>query len=266
MDKKAIGIMGSGLGGLTVMKELMKQLPNEELIYLGDTKHCPYGEKTPQELVQYVNEIADFLVAKGIKMLVLACNTATVVALAALQERLAIPVIGMLEPASIAALQATSQMNIGVIATQATVRTKKYTQTLQEINPDVRVVERACPAFVTLVEQGLSHTKEAYAVAYEDLQIFRKKQVDTLILGCTHFPMMKESIQKAVGQAKLIDPAFLVAQTVAQTIKQKDLQNNIQNPKHQIYITKEEPLFEELANLWLQSEFEVKVVDVDAKR
>lgn len=263
MKTKAIGIMDSGLGGLTVMKALMKYLPNEDIIYLGDTLHCPYGTKKPADIQRYVYDIANFLVTKDIKMLILACNTATVMALPLLEEELSIPVIGMIDAASLAAIEATKTKRIGVIATFATVQSKKYTEVLKTL-ADVKVVEQACPTFVTIVEQGLSQKKQAYTEAKKVLAPLNKEKIDTLILGCTHFPMMKSAIQSAVKDVKLIDPAQNVAREAMQILEKLELLNPVSKKgNYELYITKANPLFKNLAKMWLGADFELKEVIVD---
>ena len=266
MNNQAIGVLDSGLGGLTVMRALMHLLPHENIIYVGDTLHCPYGEKTPKQIEKYVTEIADFLVAKKIKLLVLACNTATVLTLELLQQRLSIPVIGMINAASYAALQTSQTRKIGVIATEATVQTAKYTKTLRELDSDSQIIEQACPVFVRLVEQGLSHTEEAYLIAEQTLNNLSQTGIDTLILGCTHFPMMSEAIQSVMPNCYLIDPSQKVAEEVFKTLHDLQLLNNQKKQGlYQLYITKEEALFAELANLWLQVKFSLEEISLDAK-
>jgi glutamate racemase len=210
-----IGVFDSGLGGLTVAAELMRQLPAEGLIYFGDTARVPYGPKAPSTVRRYSREIAAFLEGQGVKALVVACNTATAHALTALRAELRVPVIGVIEPGARAAVAATRSGNLGVIGTAGTIRSGAYERAIRELAPDARITARACPLFVPLVEEGWIDKEATRLVACEYLQPLRDADVDTVVLGCTHYPLLKPVLAEILGAGvRLIDSA---AETAAET-------------------------------------------------
>ena len=204
--KRPIGFIDSGVGGLTVLKEALKQLPNESMIFLGDSARCPYGTRPVEEIRQYTLEMVQFLLEKNIKMLVIACNTATAVVLEELQNTLTIPVVGVIQPGSLAAIKQTKNDRIGVLGTNATIASKVYPKTMHDKNKDIEVFDIACPKFVPIVESNQSDTTEAEEVVRETLRPLEGTAVDTVILGCTHYPLLRQTIQKVVGDSvTLID-------------------------------------------------------------
>ena len=203
-----IGVFDSGLGGLTVAHAIMRQLPSESLIYFGDTARVPYGPKSPDTVRRYSREISAFLIEQGVKAIVVACNTATAHALPALRDELKVPVIGVVEPGARAAVRATRTGHIGVIGTAGTIRSQAYVRAIHAENPDVRVTALACPLFVPLVEEGWTSHDATRLVAEEYLAPFVKDAIDTLVLGCTHHPLLKPLIGEIVGRSvRLIDSA-----------------------------------------------------------
>jgi glutamate racemase len=208
-DRSApIGVFDSGLGGLTVAHAIMRQLPAESLIYFGDTARVPYGPKSPDTVRRYSHEIAAYLLDQGVKAIVVACNTATAHALPMLQDELDVPVIGVVEPGARAAVRATRSGRIGVIATAGTIRSGAYVRAIQAEAPNVQVVARACPLFVPLVEEGWTDREATWSVARDYLAPFSHDGVDTLVLGCTHYPLLKPVIGEIVGRdVRLIDSA-----------------------------------------------------------
>lgn len=198
---RAIGVIDSGVGGLTVANELMRQIPKEKLIYLGDTKRCPYGSRTKKEIQQFTWEMVSFLLKKNIKMLVVACNTATAYTLKSLQETLDIPVIGVIQPGARTAIKTTKNHHIAIIGTEGTIRSGAYPNALSMIDNNIKITAFACPELVPLVEQGTNEGDLAEKVVRESLiPLSTDPQIDTLILGCTHYPLLTETIQKAIGQ------------------------------------------------------------------
>ncbi|MCK4690907.1 MAG: glutamate racemase, partial [Desulfuromonadales bacterium] len=185
MQHRAIGIFDSGVGGLTVCKEIMRRLPGENLIYLGDTARVPYGTKSAETVEQYALDAADFLVEQGVKLLVVACNTASAVALPVLRERFQLPVIGVIEPGAQRAVESQNR-RIGVIGTEGTVNSGRYEEAIRQLLPDARVFTVACPLFVPLAEEGWAEHEVARLTAQEYLQPLLAAQIDTLVLGCTH--------------------------------------------------------------------------------
>ena len=227
MINRSIGIFDSGVGGLTVLCELRKKLPQENFIYFGDTARVPYGGKSSSSVLQYSVEASHFLRNKGIKLLVIACNTATAFALDYLNRELDIPVIGVIEPGAIAGVKASKNKSIGVIGTKGTVRSKEYNKILKRIDPEIIVESKACPLFAPIVEEGLVGTEISQEVIEHYLKDFKSGSADTLILGCTHYPVMKEEIQKVLGpNITLINPAYETAKKVRQVILEQKIETD----------------------------------------
>jgi len=201
-----IGIFDSGIGGLTVVKKLLSFLPNESIIYFGDTARVPYGSKSDDTVIDYTRQDINFLISKNVKLIVAACNTASSVALDKLRKSYKIPIIGMIEPGAESALKRTKNGRIGVIGTYATVSKKAYSKEIHRRNREIEVFEKACPLFVPLAEEGWLKHKATYLIAEEYLAELRELRIDTLILGCTHYPLLSEVIQEVIGQGvSLID-------------------------------------------------------------
>jgi glutamate racemase len=203
-----IGVFDSGLGGLTVFKALARRMPNENLIYFGDTARVPYGSKSPEAIARYSTEAARFLASRGIKLLVIACNTSSAWALPAIRRAVSVPVIGVIEPGARAALAASRGGAVGVIGTEATVKSGAYPKALRALAPRARIVSSACPLFVPLVEEGWWSGAVAAAVAAKYLKPLKSARVDVLILGCTHYPYLKGVLERTMGpRVRLIDSA-----------------------------------------------------------
>jgi glutamate racemase len=219
-----IGIFDSGVGGLTVYRALHEQLPEERFVYLGDTARVPYGTKSLQTVERYAVENARFLAAHGIKLLVVACNTASALALPAIAARIPVPVIGVIEPGAQAAVHATRGGRIGVIATEATVQSGAYRRAIKTFKPQAEVFERACPLFVALAEEGWAETDVARVVADEYLKDLCGGRVDALVLGCTHYPILRRVIQATVGEGvRLIDSGAATAASVEALLERASL-------------------------------------------
>ena len=203
-----IGVFDSGVGGLTVAREIMRQLPEESMIYFGDTARVPYGTKSKDTIVRYSRQIVNFLLSKGVKAVVIACNTASALALADLQEL----------------YNATKNKNIGIIGTNATIKSGQYGQYLRKLDPSVTVVTKACPLFVPLVEEGLIDDRITEDMVSRYLREFKQYDIDSLILGCTHYPLLINPIQRFVGdKVTLVNPAYEVAKTLKQMLAQRDM-------------------------------------------
>jgi glutamate racemase len=210
-----IGIFDSGVGGLTVYRALHERLPDEHFVYLGDTARVPYGTKSLSTVERYAIENARFLQAHGIKLLVVACNTASALALPAIREAVSVPVVGVIEPGARAAVEVVAEKKIGVIATEATVNSGAYAKAISKINPVIDVIERACPLFVPLAEEGWAETDVARAVAEQYLNDLSKKDVGALVLGCTHYPILQNLISEVIGnEIPLIDSGEAAAREV----------------------------------------------------
>ncbi len=218
-EDAAIGIFDSGIGGLTVYQQIALLLPAENLIYLGDTARCPYGTKSHDVVTQYACENSDFLAERHIKMLVVACNTASAVALRALQERYSIPVIGVIQPGASAAVRSSRNKKIGVIGTEATIASGAYTQALRALDPSLEIYTRACPLLAPLVEEGWVENRVAHSTVATYLSSLKQSGIDTLILGCTHYPLLKKTIAAYLGEhVQLIDSAEETAKVVRATL------------------------------------------------
>lgn len=251
---EAIGFIDSGVGGLTVIKEAMKQLPNERLIYLGDTARCPYGPRPVEQILEFTWEMTHFLLKKKIKMLVIACNTATAVALEEIKAKLDIPVVGVILPGTRAALKATKSNRIGVIGTVGTIRSESYPQALKGKVPNVNVSSLACPKFVPIVESNETNSSVAKKVVAETLQPLRLKHIDTLILGCTHYPLLRSSIQNVMGSnVTLIDSGAETVGEVSMLLDYFNIANTpaYKNEPNQFYTTGSAKMFGEIADTWL---------------
>jgi glutamate racemase len=219
-----IGIFDSGVGGLTVYRALHERLPYEHFVYLGDTARVPYGTKSLSTVERYAIENAKFLETHGIKLLVVACNTASALALPAIRQAVSVPVVGVIEPGARAAVEAAAGKKIGVIATEATVQSGAYAASIGRINSAIEVIERACPLFVPLAEEGWAATDVARAVAEQYLSDLRKKDVGALVLGCTHYPILRNLISGVVGTAvPLIDSGKAAAREVEALLRSSQL-------------------------------------------
>ena len=225
MDRNLpIGIFDSGVGGLTVYRALHERLPNERFVYLGDTARVPYGTKSLATVERYAVENSRFLQAHGIKLLVVACNTASALALPAIRKAVEVPVMGVIEPGSRAAVELAGGEKIGVIATEATVQSHAYAQAIAALGSDVQVIERACPLFVSLAEEGWANSDVARAVAQDYLSEFKKTPVGALVLGCTHYPILRDVISETVGSnVNLIDSGAATARDVETLLENSNL-------------------------------------------
>lgn len=263
IDKKnefPIGIFDSGVGGLTVAKEIMRQLPNENLVYFGDTARVPYGSKSKETIIRYTRQIIRFLKTKNVKAIVIACNTASALALDVVREEVDIPVIGVVMPGAKTAVATTMNGKIGVIGTAATVQSEIYTKLMQGYNPLVEVVGKACPLFVPFVEEGLAKHKMTQDVIAYYLEGLKDSGIDTLILGCTHYPLLRSSIHEYMGeQIQLINPAYETARSLKTLLEEEGMMNlGIVEGQavHTFYVSDAADRFSQFANSILPCEIE----------
>jgi glutamate racemase len=264
MKTNAIGIFDSGLGGLTVQSEITKLLPGVDTIYLGDTARVPYGTKSGETVTGFALEIADFLISMDISLLVVACNTASAYALDALSAKLDIPVVGVIKPGAASAAGATESGNIGVIGTEGTIRSGAYVEAVKEIDPKIEVIVKACPLFVPLVEEGFLDHPVAELVAKEYLEEFISSDIDTLVLGCTHYPLLKGVISKTLGPGvKLIDSAEATAGEVLRLFKERALLNDTSDATHRFFVTDSPERFTQVGRNFLHDKLEsVELVEL----
>ncbi len=250
-----IGFFDSGIGGLTVVRAVTKLLPNENIVYYGDTARVPYGGKSNDTVIEYALQAANFLLRKNIKLLVVACNTVSSVALKELKRFLTIPVIGMIEPGSRMALNETRSNIVGVIGTVSTINNRAYSKELKRLNPKVKVFEKACPLFVPLAEEGWLNHKATELIAKEYLTELKSKKIDSLVLGCTHYPILYEVIQKVMGKSvKLVDSGTPAAKLVEEYLNARGLRNDSNKlGEMDFYVSDIPAKFKEIANRFLGS-------------
>lgn len=227
MNKSApIGVFDSGVGGLTVAREIMRQIPNERIVYFGDTARVPYGSKSKETVTRYSRQIVRFLRTQDVKAIVVACNTASAYALDEMEKEIDIPIIGVVKPGAKAASDTTKNGKIGVIATEATIGSEIYSRYIKEMNPDAVVLGKACPLFVPLVEEGLLHDPVTDEIAMRYLSGMIDSGIDTLILGCTHYPLIRSTVGKVVGEGvALVNPAYETAVELRKLLAQEGLLN-----------------------------------------
>lgn len=239
MSWKAIGIFDSGVGGLTVLREIIKALPQEDTVYLGDTARVPYGTKSPETVVRFARQITSFLVSRDIKLLVVACNTASAVSLEALQAEFAIPIVGVIEPGAVQAAAVTKIGKVGVIGTAGTIRSSAYTKAIKRINPDIEVITAECPMFVPLAEEGWVDNAVARLTAEIYLKNLKGSGVDTLVLGCTHYPLLKGVIREVMGESvNLVDSAEETARVVREILAARgETRPDLERGNHHFFVT-----------------------------
>ncbi len=248
-----IGVFDSGIGGLTVVKRLNQCMPNENIVYFGDTARVPYGNKSNTTVIEYATEDAQFLLQKNVKIIVVACNTASSVALNHLQEKFEIPIIGMIEPGARRALEVSKSGKIGVIGTYATINNKAYSKKIKELDSNVQVFEKACPLFVPLAEEGLIKHPATKLIAEEYLSGLKEAGIDTLILGCTHYPILAETISEIMGEGvTLVDSGEAASREVRKYLEGRGLKNDSNSiGGNKFYVSDIQTKFEEIAELFL---------------
>lgn len=225
MNKNApIGVFDSGVGGLTVAREIMRQMPGERLIYFGDTARLPYGSKSKETVIRFSEQIIRFLRTKEVKAIVIACNTASSFALDEVRKQQDIPIIGVINAGARAAVASTKNGKIGVIGTEGTILSGAYTKVLKEINPNAEVFGKSCPLFVPLVEEGLLHDSVTDEIASRYLSVLKEKYIDTLVLGCTHYPLLRSTMARVMGEdVTLINPAYETAVQLKTLLKSMEM-------------------------------------------
>jgi len=261
-----IGIFDSGVGGLTVVKSIESLLPNENIVYFGDTARVPYGSKSNSTVIEYALQDASFLEKKNVKLIIVACNTASSIALESIRKKYKIPIIGMIEPGAKSAMEATHTNRIGVIGTETTISNKAYSKVLLNLDSKVKVIEKACPLLVPLAEEGWIDHPATKLIVKEYLSELKKENIDTLILGCTHYPILRSIIQEAIGQnVKLIDSgeaASVEVEDYLNGIGLKNISNNL--GRDQYFVSDTPTKFKEVANLFLGKEVQhIEKIDLE---
>ncbi len=253
-DSKApIGVFDSGVGGLTVVREIMRALPQESIVYFGDTARVPYGSKSKETVTRYSRQIIRFLNTQNVKAIVVACNTASAMALDEIEKEITIPIIGVVKPGAKIASETTQNGKIGVIGTQAMIRSNIYPSYLEQIDPKVQVIGKPCPLFVPLVEEGLLQDPVTDEIAMRYLSVLIDCNIDTLILGCTHYPLIKSTIARIMGEnVKLVNPAYETARELKRLLEIENLLSDsrpgLGNNQYQFFVSDDAEKFRNFAN------------------
>lgn len=266
MDNRPIGIFDSGLGGLTVVKQVMAQLENESIIYFGDTARVPYGSKSKDTVTKYSAQIIRFLLEKDVKAIIIACNTVNSNCIEALRQAFPqIPIVGVVEPGVYMAANQTKNGKIGVIGTEATIASGKYPQLIQKQNPALEVYSQACALFVPLVEEGWAMHPVTRQVIKEYIQPLKEQGIDTLILGCTHYPMLLTPIQEEVGEGvTLINPAIEAAIRMGTLLEQMGIESRVIRPTYTFFVSDHPRRMQKMAELFLEYPVEhVEIVSIE---
>lgn len=234
-----LGVFDSGVGGLTVVRALLERLPFEKIIYFGDTARVPYGVKSAETIIGYARQITGFLLARNVKLLIVACNTMSAVAYEAISELSAVPVLDVIQAGAGMACATTKTKRVGVIGTPATIGSDAYTRAMHRRDSEISVFSKACPLFVPLVEEGWLDHPATRLIAREYLAPVLAQQIDTLVLGCTHYPLLKPLLQETAGpEIMLVDSAIAVAEMAARLLQEKGLETlNRENPEHRFFVT-----------------------------
>jgi glutamate racemase len=267
VDKNApIGVFDSGVGGLTVVREIMRQIPNEKIIYFGDTARVPYGSKSKETVTRYSRQIIRFLESQEVKAIVIACNTASAYALPELEKEVGIPIIGVVKPGAKVASETTKNGKIGVIATEGTISSGMYEDFLKSTNPEVEVYGKACPLFVPLAEECWLNDPVTKLVAERYLAELKEKQVDSLVLGCTHYPLLRSVIGEVMGNdVTLVNPAYETARELMFVLEDNHLLREAEaSPVHKFYVSDGAEKFRRFANSILPCDH-LEVEDVAVK-
>ena len=261
-----IGVFDSGIGGLTVVAEIMRQLPNEEIVYFGDTARLPYGPKSDETVTQFAIQDTEFLLRHGVKMVVVACNTASSVAVGELTRRYDLPVVGVIAPGALAAVSTTLIGKVGVIGTEGTIASHAYRREIANLDRDIKVIEVSCPLFVPLAEEGWTDREVTLVIAHEYLTPLRDAGVDVVVLGCTHYPILKGTVGRVFGPTvKLIDSAEETAREVVERLSLLGLAKEANDaPGHRFFVSDVPHRFKEQAERFLGAPLpNVSVVSVD---
>lgn len=263
-----IGVFDSGVGGLTVVREMVRHLPNENIVYFGDTARVPYGSKSQKTIIRFSEQIIRFLKTKQVKAIVIACNTASALALDAVRDEFDVPVMGVVIPGARAAVEATSNQKVGVVGTDATVQSGMYTKVIQEMNPKIQVIEKACPLFVPLVEEGFKEHVVTQEIIEYYLESMRETDIDAMILGCTHYPLLRSKIRTYLGEKiQIVNPAYETAMDLKRLLKERDMENDgvgMLHSHYEFYVSDAAEKFRRFANTVMPFDVpETNVVNIE---
>ena len=267
MDNRPIGVFDSGLGGLSCVKEIMRIMPNEDVIYFGDTGRVPYGSRSQETLMKYVRQDIRFLKSFDIKMIIIACGTASSAALPWISSEVDTTIMGVVEPAARTAVSATKTKRIGVLGTPATVRYGKYIEDIKIICPEAKVFQKACPMFVPLVENGYTDSEVTRIIANEYLEDMKKNDIDTLILGCTHYPLLKKVIGEVMGDSvKLIDSGAVAADAAFEYLRNNGMQSEMNAGEYRYFVSDSPGDFSKLGGMFLEKAVADTVERIDIEK
>lgn len=260
MNNKAIGVFDSGVGGLTVLAEIRNILPNENIIYLGDTKNFPYGSRSKEEIIEFATQNVETLIKKQVKVIVIACGTVTSQALDILKEKFDIPIIGIIEP-TVEYIENQKYQEVGVIATEGTIRSGAWEQKLKEKMPEIMVTNKACPMLATIAEEGKARSLEGRAAIKEYMKPFKEKHINKIILGCTHYPIYEKIIREELEyEVELINTGVTVSKYLQKYFEEHNLKNEEKNRTEKIYLTKPEKEFENIAKNILNENLDIQAI------
>lgn len=247
-----VGVFDSGVGGLTVAREIARQLPNENIVYFGDTARVPYGSKSQNTIIRFSEQIIRFLKTKQVKAIVIACNTASALALDAVRDEFDVPVMGVVIPGARAAVEATRNRKIGVVGTDATVQSGMYTKIIKGMDPEITVIEKACPLFVPLVEEGFKEHVVTQEIIEYYLESMKATDIDAMILGCTHYPLLRSKIRAYLGERiQIVNPAYETAMDLKKLLYERGMENdgdNAQHSRYSFYVSDAAEKFRRFAN------------------
>lgn len=269
-DRNApVGVFDSGVGGLTVAREIMRQIPEERIVYFGDTARVPYGNKSKDTILRYSRQIIRFLRTREVKAIVIARNTASAYALDTVAAESDIPIIGVINAGARTAVQATRNGKIGVIGTEGTIGSGIYTRVMKQLKPDIQVTGKPCPLFVPLVEEGLLHDSVTDEIASRYLSVLKGKYIDTLVLGCTHYPLLRSTLRRLMGEdVVLVNPAYETAIELKQLLEERGLERDgaepLQGEKYQFFVSDLAEKFTSFATSILPNEVkETRKIDIE---
>lgn len=260
-----IGVFDSGVGGLTVAREIMRQIPKESIVYFGDTARVPYGSKSKDTIINFSRQIVKFLQTQEVKAIVVACNTASAFALETIKAELDIPVVGVIKPGAKTAAAATKNKCIGVIGTEGTINSGIYNEYLHEIDQEIQVYTKACPLFVSLVEENWLYDSVTIEIAERYLSELKGYHIDTLVLGCTHYPLLRHTLQRVMGdEVTLVNPAYETALALKRILDENDLSSTSNYAKHKYYVSDGAEKFRRFASTILPCEvIETKDINIE---
>ncbi|MGL6106366.1 glutamate racemase [Romboutsia sp.] len=264
MNDRPIGVFDSGLGGLTVLKEIMKILPNENIVYFGDTARVPYGPRSKETVMKYTFQAINFLISKNVKAIVIACNTATARCLKEANEKYDIPILGVIEAGARTAAYSTKNKIVGVIGTEGTIRSKAYNLEIGKIDKDIRIIDKSCPLFVPIVEEGWANTDIASLTAKRYLKELVDENIDSLVLGCTHYPLLKRTIGQIVGEkVKLVNPAKETAKDLKKVLEANSVLRKDNSGVYEYYVSDIPEKFASIAGEFLKKEIkDIKTIEI----